>query len=539
MGFALASTALAQPRSDTADDYRDVILAQLALDAGDFVTAASRFEDLASRDPARAEWANAAIGARMASGDPGAALRLARVAEAEGVALAAQARLVLAADALRARQWRRVAVVLDGLDGDPIEGMAASLLLAWALVGEGEVDAALGRLDAMPGVRAISSTLEFQRAMMLEQDRNWVAAARAYEVADAGSRVYVENILRYGAFLERRGQAEAARSLYARWRARVTNVALIAAEAGRFRAATPTIPASAALGLAGFGSALADDGAQSAAIALMGLGLLLDPDQQGVRLALGGRLRDAGQTSAAAAVLAPIAQPSVYYEVAQVEIAWLTLEQGRPDDAVAQARGLVSETGGRFALRALADIALRAERWAEAEAAYTALLGLADAEGVRQWRPLFGRAVALDRQGRWGEAEADLLAALSIAPNESMVLNALGYGWVSRGLRVEEGLGLIQRALAGSPNVAAFLDNEGWALYRLGRYEEAVAALERAQRRDPSNAVIAEHFGDALWRADRRREARYQWRRAAALTDRPEDRAAIEAKVANGLPDGL
>jgi len=527
----------AQTAGDRAEDYRDVMLAQLALDEGDFAAAAARFENLAARDPANADWANSAIGARLASGDAEAALRTAEAAHAQGLPLAAQGRLVLAVEALRTRRWRDAAVWLRDFDGDANQRLAAGLIEAWAMVGDGDVNAGVAHLTALPGLRPFTSTAPFQRAMMREHDRDWGEAEDAYEEAGSGSRVFVENILRYGAFLERRGEAEAAAALYARWRARATHVALLAAAEGRYRAAAPSLQRSAALGLAGFGSGLADERAMSAAASMMSLALMLDPEQHGVRVALAGRLRETGQFAAAVAVLTPIGPGSVYYEVAQVEIIWMTAEQDRSADALAHARALAAETGGRFALRALADLSLQEGHWEQAEAAYSALLALSDAEGTPQWRPLYRRAVARDRQGRWADAERDLLAALVIAPNEAEILNHLGYGWIERGVRLEEALALVQRALRANPNAAHIIDSEGWGYYQLGRYEDAVAALERAQRLAPASAAITEHLGDALWRAGRRREARYQWRRAAGLAIDPVVRAMLEAKVETGLTD--
>lgn len=113
-------------------------------------------------------------------------------------------------------------------------------------------------------------------------------------------------------------------------------------------------------------------------------------------------------------------------------------------------------------------------------------------------------------------------------------MNYLGYLWVDRGVRLDEGLALIQRAVELRPASAAIIDSLGWAYYRLGEFDKALEHLERAVELAPADATLNDHLGDLYWRLDRRTEARFQWRRALSLNpDRPDD---IEAKLEAGLP---
>jgi Flp pilus assembly protein TadD len=158
------------------------------------------------------------------------------------------------------------------------------------------------------------------------------------------------------------------------------------------------------------------------------------------------------------------------------------------------------------------------------------------ATGAADWRVLFARASSRNAVGDWLGAEADLLAALELEPDHPELLNSLGYNWVDRGERVEEGMALIRRAVAARPDLGHIVDSFGWAYYRLGQYEQAIPHLERAAALMPNEADAVDHLGDAYWRVGRRREARFQWNQALSLNPEPEDFEKIKAKLTEGLP---
>ncbi len=154
------------------------------------------------------------------------------------------------------------------------------------------------------------------------------------------------------------------------------------------------------------------------------------------------------------------------------------------------------------------------------------------------WRLYYMRAIARERSGRWQDAEVDLSKALALKPDQPEVLNYLGYSWVNRGVKVKDGMAMIQRAVDAQPEEGAYVDSLGWAYYRLGQYGTAVDTLERAVSLMAGDPEINDHLGDAYWKAGRRTEAQFQWR--AVLTLKPDEdiRVRAEAKLASPLgPD--
>lgn len=128
---------------------------------------------------------------------------------------------------------------------------------------------------------------------------------------------------------------------------------------------------------------------------------------------------------------------------------------------------------------------------------------------------LVSRAVVLEQQGKLDAALADLKQAARIAPDDAMVLNALGYTLANRTRRLDEAWGPVRLALELTPQSAAVQDSVGWTLYRQGRRDEARSFLEEAYAGLP-DPEIASHLAQVYWAEGERERAREILRAAAA-----------------------
>jgi tetratricopeptide (TPR) repeat protein len=182
------------------------------------------------------------------------------------------------------------------------------------------------------------------------------------------------------------------------------------------------------------------------------------------------------------------------------------------------------------ALLTVADFYQRAKRYREAEDALRRVRSLGPQDPLRT---LFQLGAVLERQKRHEDAEAVFREALKANAESAPVLNYLGYMNADRGVRVEEALALIQKAVALDPENEAYLDSLGWALFRLGRHDEAHDAMSRALARPGANAVMYDHMGDILLRRGAVAEAVAYWKKALTAEDEQEelDRARVEAKI--------
>jgi AraC-like DNA-binding protein/TolB-like protein len=59
-------------------------------------------------------------------------------------------------------------------------------------------------------------------------------------------------------------------------------------------------------------------------------------------------------------------------------------------------------------------------------------------------------------------------------------VNTLGFYLIDKDRNIEEGLGLIERALISRPDNYRLLDSQGWGLYKKGQYQEALDIIQRS-----------------------------------------------------------
>ena len=225
-------------------------------------------------------------------------------------------------------------------------------------------------------------------------------------------------------------------------------------------------------------------------------------------------------------VLAPVRERQADdFRIAQVYVRALS-GAGRTDEAVAVLESAVAASPSEpSAYLALADLLAEKERHGEAHKV------LDDAAKRFPKDPLvvFQRGALYERAGEVVRAEAEFREVLSRDPDHAPTLNYLGYMLAERGVRLQEALRLIERALAIDPGNGAYLDSLGWAYFQLKQYDRARDHLARAAEQLPSNSVVQDHFGDALAALGRSEEAIAAWTRALE-----GDRESVEIEVIEG-----
>lgn len=180
----------------------------------------------------------------------------------------------------------------------------------------------------------------------------------------------------------------------------------------------------------------------------------------------------------------------------------------------------------------MSSLLISAGRGAEAVEAARKALSLAPADAPGQaTNALIMLSSAQERTGDLKGAEATLRQVLSKDPNNATALNNLGYFLADHDERLEEALGMIQRAVRAEPTNPSYLDSYGWAYYKLGKLQEAERYLNDAARRNPASATIQEHLGDLFQRLGQREKAQTSWRKALSLAVEAADTARIKAKL--------
>ena len=137
-------------------------------------------------------------------------------------------------------------------------------------------------------------------------------------------------------------------------------------------------------------------------------------------------------------------------------------------------------------------------------------------------------AILAERAGKLEVMEKILQGILAKQPDYHHALNALGYSYADRGIRLPEAKELIEQALQLAPDDPFILDSLGWVEFRMGNHGKARELLEQAyaQRDD---VEIAAHLGEVLWELGDKKRARKIWRKAMeADADNSMLRATLE-----------
>ena len=212
------------------------------------------------------------------------------------------------------------------------------------------------------------------------------------------------------------------------------------------------------------------------------------------------------------------------YLAARLRSAQLLAAQGRLDEARRQLSGARSGTPEEGIRLAVAEAGLLREA-RQTQAAFDLL------DALLQKQPdqpdlLYETALLAERLDRMDVLETRLRRMIEIQPDSAQAYNALGYSLADRNVRLEEARSLIEKALSLSPEDSFILDSMGWVLYRQGDPQGALGYLQRAlARRD--DAEISAHLVEVLWVLGRKDEA--QQVLTEARSRHPENESLAQA----------
>jgi tetratricopeptide (TPR) repeat protein len=198
----------------------------------------------------------------------------------------------------------------------------------------------------------------------------------------------------------------------------------------------------------------------------------------------------------------------------QLTYAMQLADAGQADQAIAIANAqLKGKSDDRDTIYTIAVIDFQLRRTADALANLDKAQALAT--GPEQQFPLYLlRATVLDHDKQYDAAEAQYKKALAIDPTDATVLNDYGYMLADRGIRLDEALTMIQKAVQSEPQNGSFLDSLGWVYFKLGQYGPAEDNLHQAIDRQPTDASIHDHLGEVYEKTGRLKLAVAQWERS-------------------------
>ena len=491
LSLGLSAVLLASPALAVKPTSRGLYLRARAAEAlGDVRGANAGFAALIAQEPTNAMIANHAYRQAMQGGDMALAARAAHLLEAQK-AVPSDARVLLALEQVKARDWAKARSATELLAQDRAFGFLAPYFRAWIAVGSGEGDA----VAFAEGARSLpfaSTYYPEQRALVL------MALGRTKEAANSLG-------------------PQAAEQLPARVKGPEEGISPLLVHVATDLARQQYVPVG---------------------LLLARMATYAAPDNGAGWVVLAEMLQRMQRADLALAALDHIDPANPVGEDARALRIALLNDSGKHEQALAEALAATkSPNAGIDDWGRVGDLYLVLSRPAEAAQAYARALAVAEARQAPAdvlWPILLQQGGALDLAGDWPAAKAAYERAYTIAPEQPTVLNQVGYSEIEHHEDAARASMMIAKANGLRPDDPAITDSLGWVLYRQGKADQAIPLLEKAAAGDPGEAAINEHLGDAYWSTGRIYEARYAWR-AALLTAEDKDRARLTSKIDTGL----
>ena len=516
-------------------------------------------------------------------------------------------------DALAADDPATAQTVIDGLTGKPpTEWMGASHLRPWVYAANGRTADALAEMEKLKHSLPMA-TLRGHRALLAEAVGDYDAALAVYaespdrydvpDPSDAGSMdYYTRDLIFRGQRMLALREAELLRGLKRDTEAMALLTRLLAASpddpyvAERLARATkgddrwqPRTLKQAMAAALGDEATLVEE-QETIMMAMTGRGakapfnhllssmrqsaLLLDPDNGDIRIMEAGKLYEQGKFEPALRI-AQIGNPRKEQAALLQSTAGLAaLQLGSPDtlaalverslkidnstEAKLQAAGALIPANEHTRALQLIDQVLKARDLTPSQRVYALLTrsqahgqagnldaAVTDARAAYELRTddtthqILASALA-DVPATREEGLAIMRRMLANSPDDTGLMNNLGYSLIEghgTPAELDEGFKMLKQAIRMTPDEANLLDSIGWAYYQYGDFRSANRFIQMALNAyEPfAHWELSDHMGDVQWRLGDQEAARKHW--TAALRAYPPvlNQRALEAKLKDGL----
>ena len=533
----------AEQRAEPRSVLGAYLAGRIARTQNDTVAAASYYGKALQQDPDNDVLVEYAFQMEASEGN------WARVEELARKLIAAQpshrtARAFLGLVAFKEGRYQEAEAHFTEASGHPIGELTSTLARAWIHQAQNKTQDALNVLDKQRLPDWAAYFLRYHRALIADVAGRSADARAAYDRIAKGNERPLRVALAYASSAANAGDTKLAQNILnahierAKGEGHPSARALLEQIEGGKRPdlmiRTPVEGLSEVF--YGLGEALSGEGSMAMGVVLLQFSLYLTPDAMFPLVTLASAQENTKRYAAAIAAYDRVPKGSPLEINIDIRKA-LNLNQL---ERVEEAKTLLDELTRQHArdirpLEALGSMMRGQKRYEEAADYYTRAIALIDRPEEKYWTFYYSRGTCYERLKKLPLAEADLQKALQLSPNQALTLNYLGYTWIDHNRNLQQGLGLIEKAVRLKPDDGYIVDSLGWAHYRLGNFKEAVKHLERAVELRPEDATLNDHLGDALWRVKREREARFQWEQALSLNPEPAEAEKIQRKLERGL----
>jgi tetratricopeptide (TPR) repeat protein len=111
-------------------------------------------------------------------------------------------------------------------------------------------------------------------------------------------------------------------------------------------------------------------------------------------------------------------------------------------------------------------------------------------------------------------ASREFKKTIELEPANAFAKNNLAYLYAEKGVFLDDGLKLVDDALAKFPDNPAFIDTRGWLFFKQKKYDQAIEALKRAIELMPETSDLHLHLGTVFLTVGRFQEAAQHFEKA-------------------------
>jgi len=459
-------------------------------------------------------------------------------------------RLALAVDSFRKKDFTKAEYWLKlSLESD-LDRLIAGIMTGWAKEGEGHGEAAMTYVDKLEGPEWFDLFKSYHRALIADAagltdkaDAAYSATVGNVAAGGAAPETWLRCAQSYASFLARKGDKDKALSILDQAETFAPGKIEIAALRDKITKGEKVEPLvagpsdGAAEILLDLATALNRGGGEPFVRLYLEYALALKPDNDAALVQLASVAEQLKDSEKAIELYRRIPDTSPLKEVSELQLGLNLADLGRKDEAIAHLKTLVeAHPDDMRGYLALGGVYSSKEDFRSAADLYDRAVSILKTPKAADWNIFYQRGIAYERLKEWPKAEPNFRKALELNPDQPQVMNYLGYSWVDRGMNLQEGLEMIQKAVDLRPSDGYIVDSLGWAYYQLGKYDDSVREMERAVSLKPEDPVLNDHLGDAYWRVGRKLEATFQWAHARDMKPDADLLASVREKLLKGLP---
>lgn len=508
---------------------------------GNTSEAAKGYSQVAKANPENVDMLYRALSLELANGNMPEATRIAQKLVDKGEQVTATVQLLLMVQAVKDSDYTKAQKILTSIRTAENDLLPFEILSAYLSLEQGQdVDIVVQGIKNYPEQEGLEAEKNYHIGRIYERSNDTATALQYYAQGYLLNPTYLPIIARLGSIYEHRGEFDKAIDLYKNFDELKPASALFAGaqtNAAAHRVGPQeSFTLQSNIGEVMFSLANIMIGQESFLMAeqFLQMSRHLRPQDVYVPFYQGIIAEHEQSYDEAVAFYKQVPPNSGLGVAARLRIAQSLSADGKEDEAVKVLAEMVKKGEKTdLARQTIAEIYYNQKDYAKAVEYYNALLQSPPKELTKREAALFfARGTAFERLKQFDKAVNDLEKSITIAPDNAVVLNYIGYMLVDLKMDQKRGKSYIERAVSLRPQDGSILDSLGWAYYREGDYTTALGHLERAANLLPADPTVTNHLGDVYLKLNRPDEAKIQWQRALRLgPDEPAVRLEIEQKL--------